>query len=123
MQQDILLDVAGLAAELDGDPANLPVLRAFRAALVVQSCVSDLRLAQDHVESLEHSLNVGGVADEARRRAIETSLSTTAALLYVRAADDDGRGGGRGSVKVSAKLSDAAKDAHKRLVRLAAPVR
>jgi len=118
MQQELLLDVAGLAAELEGEPTFLPVIRRFRSARVVQSCVTDLRLAQDHIEALEHSLNIGGTTDETRRRTIETSLSITAALLYVRATDDDGRGGGRGSVKVAGKLSDAAKEAHKRLVRL-----
>lgn len=118
MEKGLLLDVAGLAAELEGDAAYAIVLRKLRAARSAQSCVSDLRLAQDHVEALEHSLNVEGTTDVTRRRSIETALSTTGVLLYVRATDDDGRGGGRGSIKVTAKLSADAKEAHARLVKL-----
>ncbi len=118
MEQEQLLDVAGLAAELEGVAAYTIVLRRLRAAKSAQSCVSDLRLAQDQVEALEHSLNVGGSTDVTRRRSIETALSTTGVLLYVRATDDDGRGGGRGSIKVTANLSDEAKAAHARLVKL-----
>lgn len=118
MHEKPLLDVGALVAELGGDASFLPVLRKLRAARGVQSCLSDLRLAQDHIETLEHSLKVGGMSEVVQRRSIETALSTSAVLLYVRATDDDGRGSGRGSVKVTAKLSEDAKLAHKRLVKL-----
>lgn len=85
---------------------------------LADTCWAFLRLAQDYVETLENFLYVAGTKEVTPQRSIETALSATATLLYARPTVDHARGGGRGSVRVTAMDLLEARQAHERLATL-----
>jgi hypothetical protein len=79
------------------------------------SCLSDLRYATQILEFLERAWLAKGL-EEHHKLLIHHSLTSNAVILYARSTSGGGRGDGRGSVDITAKLDTAGRENHAHII-------
>jgi hypothetical protein len=115
----VTIDLLSLAETLERRGGKRKLAGALRSAWRAQSCVADLRQAETLCETL-HQLTAGPPTfGPPPLLSIQSSLLSTAILLYARATSTGGSRSERGSVQLDgSKLTPEQREDHKTLIGL-----
>ncbi|HEY0013237.1 MAG TPA: hypothetical protein VGB79_10360 [Allosphingosinicella sp.] len=115
----VTIDLLALAKALERRGGKRKVVGALRSAWRAQSCVADLRQAEGICETLDQLTAGSSTFGAPSLVNIQSSLLSTAILLYARATSTGGSQGERGSVQLEAsKLTPGQREDHKTLVAI-----
>jgi hypothetical protein len=112
-----LADLTRVVRSLPKHAAKRKAVDIVRRMEITQSCIADLSLAEQNLQTLGlvHSVTE---LDGLHKTTIEHALLANACVLYARATATAGKMGSRGSVSIRDRLSDDEKTDHSHLVTL-----
>ena len=113
------IDLLALAEALERRGGKRKLAGALRTAWRAQSCVADLRQAEGICETLNELTAGSSTCGGPSLLNIQSSLLSTAILLYARATSTGGSQGERGPVQLQpSKLTPSQREDHKTLVAI-----
>jgi hypothetical protein len=110
-------DLKQVVRSLPKHAAKQKAVDIVRRMEVTQSCIADLSLAEQNLQTLGLVQSIEAL-DGLHKTTLEHALLANACVLYARATATAGKLGSRGSVSIKERLSDTEKVEHGHLVTL-----